>query len=347
MRQPDCGTWIKKLWAEMLSVVCRCQDNLLVLERSELDAIFLSVLTEACGATAVALFLPVRGGDLELELSLGPLPTNAVPPPLVLSQAEQQGLLSDPQGGGLIEAIQGYLRSVWELSAVPVVPIAQANSLAGLVFVFPAGGEKGQGEALALALALGEQFPLLIDFAAVFNRMLQRSMMDDLTGLFNHRYLNERLQQEISRAARHGHALSILFCSIDDWAGLQQRYGRFWGQNAVNEIAGLLCSRAEPTPGPFHFRVSDVPVHYGGGDFVVLLPETPKKGAQQKAEGLRSAVSALELDGAEPGQTVRITVSIGIATFPHDATVPSGLLNEADLALHRARELGQNRVFAF
>ena len=347
MRQPDSATWTKKLWVEMLKVVGRCHDNLIVLERSELDALFLTVLTEACQATAVALFLPVPGGDLELELSLGPLPTAAVPPALRLTRSEQQELLGEPERGEQIKAIQLYLRSVWELDSVLAFPLVQDQAVSGLVFVFSAAGGQAEGDRRAWALSLGEQFPLLIEAAALFNRMLQRSMMDDLTGLFNHRYLNERLAQEISRASRHGQPLSILFCSVDDWPILQRQNGRFWAQNAVNEIATLFRTGDAPTPGLFSFRGSDVPVHYGSGDFIVLLPETPKKGAQLKAEDLRKAVSTLELEGPEPGKSVRVTVSIGVATFPHDATVAAGLLNEADLALHRARELGQDRVFAF
>ncbi len=142
------------------------------------------------------------------------------------------------------------------------------------------------------------------------------------------------LDYELERSRRHNHVLSLLIVRADDLDDTALRWGEAATRDVLREVAELIGT---------HVRVTDVPFRYGAYDFCVILPETPAPGARVVAERIRLAVSGRRLEFG-PGELVNLTVSIGVAAFPDDATSNAELSRAAARALARAVEVGGNRT---
>ena len=167
-------------------------------------------------------------------------------------------------------------------------------------------------------------------------RSLRRlSVHDRLTGLVNRGYFDERLEQELGRARRSGLPLSVAVLDVDHFKAFNDTHGHLAGDAALRAVAGALRASV---------RASDVAARYGGEEFVVLLPETTAEAAAARLDRLREAVEALEI--ALPRSTIagRVTVSVGIGTWPADGATPDAVLFEADRRLFVAKQRGRNRV---
>ena len=154
------------------------------------------------------------------------------------------------------------------------------------------------------------------------------SITDGLTSLYNYRYFRRQLGRELALAKRYSNELLLLMIDIDDFKDYNDRYGHLAGDNALREIAKTL---AEGT------REGDIVARYGGEEFVIIMPQTGKEAAGIVAERLRGAV-----ENARPKPWV--TISIGIASFPSDASDDERLISCADQALYRAKRAGKNRI---
>ena len=158
--------------------------------------------------------------------------------------------------------------------------------------------------------------------------------IDGLTEVYNHRYFQNILEQEVNRSTRHQTAISLLLIDIDYFKKFNDTYGHQAGDLVLREVGKILHNT---------LRESDFPARYGGEEFVVILPQTREEQAWILAERLRAQI----------GQTVfrfqkkrfRVTVSIGIAGLkPGALTPPEGLIHNADLALYLAKTSGRNMV---
>ena len=161
-------------------------------------------------------------------------------------------------------------------------------------------------------------------------RELERlSITDDLTGLYNRRYLMETLANEVRRSRRLDHPCALLMADVDHFKEYNDAYGHLAGDAALTRIAGVL---RETT------RDVDCAVRYGGEEFVVLMPETKAPGAIETAQRIRTRLATDKLVGG------KLSVSIGVAQFPDDGDTPEALLARADAALYRAKREGRDRV---
>ena len=159
------------------------------------------------------------------------------------------------------------------------------------------------------------------------------AISDGLTGLYNHRYLHERLEEELERARCRDGELSVLFVDLDRFKAHNDALGHKAGDEALRRVARILedCSRS-----------IDLVARYGGDEFVLVLVDSGAPGASDVAERVRESVAAAGADGAPP-----LTVSIGIASFPADARTKDELLDKADWALHAAKRAGRDRTLRF
>jgi diguanylate cyclase (GGDEF)-like protein/excisionase family DNA binding protein len=174
----------------------------------------------------------------------------------------------------------------------------------------------------------------MLQSAAIrFSRAEVEAITDGLTGLYNHRYLHERLEEELKRARRRETQLALLFCDCDNFKIYNDTYGHKAGDAALASIARVIesCSR----------RV-DLAARYGGEEFVLVLLETDARGAFTVAERIRAEVDAASTTAGQP-----LTLSIGVATCPDDASAREELLDKADWAMYAAKRAGRNRVLAF
>jgi len=162
------------------------------------------------------------------------------------------------------------------------------------------------------------------------NEELERlSTTDGLTGLANHRFLMQRLNEEGARSQRTNREFSVLMADVDHFKEYNDTFGHLAGDEVLKKVAAILreCTR----------RI-DCAARYGGEEFAVVMPETPASGALQLAERIRARVAAEEFPGR------RITLSIGVAEFPQDADAPHTVMAVADGALYQAKRGGRDRV---
>jgi diguanylate cyclase (GGDEF)-like protein len=187
---------------------------------------------------------------------------------------------------------------------------------------------------LQLLMTLVEPCAIAIENALLFQRAEELTVTDDLTKLFNSRYLNLYIGREIKRCKRHGVPLSVIFLDLDGFKSINDQYGHLAGSRTLAEVGGILAASV---------RESDVLARYGGDEFVVVLPETPASGAQVIAERIRRAIEAHPFLQAQ-GLQARISASLGIAAYPDHALTPEGLIQKADQAMYRVKEADKNGI---
>jgi diguanylate cyclase (GGDEF)-like protein/excisionase family DNA binding protein len=218
---------------------------------------------------------------------------------------------------------------VWVTGTAPVHDV-DGHVVAALTVDIPAVEQATRRGAVERSHTLAA----MLQAAAIrYSRAEIEAITDGLTGLYNHRYLHERLEEELERAQRHGEQLSLLFYDCDQFKAYNDRHGHKVGDSALARIARVTesCSR----------RI-DLAARYGGEEFVLALVDTGPAGALTVAERIRAEVESSSALTAHP-----LTVSIGIATYPDDATAKDELLDKADWAMYAAKRAGRNRVLAF
>ena len=162
----------------------------------------------------------------------------------------------------------------------------------------------------------------------------EQSVRDHLTGLFNRRYLEETFERELLRAARRVHSLSIIMLDLDNFKALNDTYGHPAGDALLCHLGALLQAQV---------RGEDIPSRYGGDEFIIVMPDTSREVALERAEHLREMVRHINLQ-FEGQPLENITLSLGVAAFPQDGTTSAALLRAADHALYRAKHDGRNQV---
>ena len=163
----------------------------------------------------------------------------------------------------------------------------------------------------------------------------QLSMNDPLTGLFNRRFLDLRLQEELSRSNRHSQVLSLMLIELDDFTLYSDLCGRTGCDRALKKAAGLFKATA---------RQIDIVTHDSEGKFYIILPGTAPRESLIAAERIRSKIESAVFPQEENLHLGTLTVSIGVASFPEDGDSAEQLLAAVETALHRAQASGRNRV---
>jgi diguanylate cyclase (GGDEF)-like protein len=179
----------------------------------------------------------------------------------------------------------------------------------------------------------------LMERARAQAELVRLAGTDSLTGLYNRRVMDNRLDEEWRRARRNGTYLSVLFVDVDKFKSYNDTYGHKMGDEALAAVGDCIEAVIR--------RPGDVPARYGGEEFVILLSETPGGGALRLAESLRAKVQGMALEHTGNASGV-VTVSIGCASvMPQNGGTALGLINCADEALYKAKAGGRNRVEAF
>jgi diguanylate cyclase (GGDEF)-like protein len=213
-------------------------------------------------------------------------------------------------------------------------PLISRGRTIGVVQVINRRGGRFTQADLDLLLTLVEPCAIAIENAILFQRTEQLTITDDLTKLFNSRYLNVYIGREIKRCKRHGIPLSIIFLDLDGFKSVNDQHGHLAGSRTLTEVGGILAEAV---------RESDILARYGGDEFVVVLPETPPGGALVIAERIRRAIASHPFLRDE-GLEARISASFGIASYPDHALTPEGLIQKADQAMYRVKEKDKNGI---
>lgn len=209
-----------------------------------------------------------------------------------------------------------------------------------LMVVFCASGERLERlspEDRIVLSSVANDLIIAVENSRLYKLTKKLAITDELTGLFNYRFMLERLEDEIERARRFGRSLSLLMLDADDFKLYNDTHGHIAGDGALAELAGVLRGSV---------RDIDVVCRYGGEEFAILLPETDAEGAFVAAEKVREAVASHVFPDGDGTKAQSLTVSIGLSTFPHPANDREELLRQADDALYVAKRTGRNRVAA-
>jgi diguanylate cyclase (GGDEF)-like protein len=272
----------------------------------------------------------VRDAYAEEVLAVGPLPFGYG---ITGTAAESR----QPQ---LVENALVDPRSEWipdtpdEPESMIAVPLLAGDELKGVLCLYRLGeGNLFTQEDFLLAIRFGEMAALAIDNADIRARLEKEALTDHLTGLYNYRYFHDRIGEEIRRARRRSSTVCLLIYDIDDFKRVNDTRGHLVGDQVLKEVAAISKETC---------REEDVICRIGGEEFAVILPHSAGTDAESLAERLRAAIAGFSF--GVPG---RITVSIGVAECPKDASRPRDLIACSDAALFRAKAAGKNRVSVY
>jgi diguanylate cyclase (GGDEF)-like protein len=185
--------------------------------------------------------------------------------------------------------------------------------------------------------AVASELVVAVENSQLYKLTKRLSITDELTGLNNYRYMQQRLEDEFERARRFDRPLSLLMLDADDFKQFNDAHGHVAGDQALAELGRVLKSAV---------REIDVTARYGGEEFAVILPETDAAGAFVVAEKIREAVADHCFANADGERCVGLTVSVGLASFPMHAEDREALMRQADEALYQSKHLGRDRVRA-
>jgi diguanylate cyclase (GGDEF)-like protein/putative nucleotidyltransferase with HDIG domain len=181
-----------------------------------------------------------------------------------------------------------------------------------------------------LLMTVAHETAVTIENAQLYAQARERANIDELTGLFNHRYFHQRLDEEIARASRFGQVFSLILLDLD----LFKTYNDVHGHLAGDEILRQAAQHIKLT-----IRRIDIGVRYGGDEFAVILPQTSIEGAHVIAEKIHKRIET-----RTESLDVPLTCSIGVASWPEDGIMREEIVQAADAALYHAKQTGRDRI---
>ncbi|HEV8209363.1 MAG TPA: sensor domain-containing diguanylate cyclase [Vicinamibacterales bacterium] len=181
-----------------------------------------------------------------------------------------------------------------------------------------------------------EPASVALDNALLLKRAEALSVTDDLTHLYNSRYLNLVLRRETKRASRSGRPLSLLFIDLDGFKTVNDTHGHLYGSRALVEAAAVIRNSA---------RETDVVARFGGDEFALVLPDTGGEGAFAVGERIRERLAAYRFLAGDQ-LDIHLTASVGVATLPDVAASSEELMQAADKAMYAVKESGKNGIQA-
>lgn len=222
--------------------------------------------------------------------------------------------------------------------SILAVPLSFKGRLLGVIeLVNGAADPSFSEEDLRILNTVAEFSAIAIENARNFHKVQELTVLDDHTGLFNSRHLKRQLEQEVVRATRFGHPVSLIFFDLDHFKRVNDTHGHQAGSRVLHEVGRLLLKT---------LRSTDVPVRYGGDEFVILMPETSKDQALAAGRRIGAEIAKERYLADRSFGPVQISASIGVATFPDDAKDPDTLLRVADEVMYRVKADRRGGVLA-
>jgi diguanylate cyclase (GGDEF)-like protein/putative nucleotidyltransferase with HDIG domain len=310
---------LKELADEMMPTLCKALDISwagLMLQDSE------------NGDFGIRFVYPQIEGKLSTDFSISA-------DSLIVSWLDKNGLPLDP---GQIDTITEF-HGLWQTEKEQITG-------SGLGLLYPmksrdhiicilALGQKHNSkpyshEDIHMVSSMANQAGIIIENAQLYTQATTRANTDELTSLYNHRHFHERLEQEIARGSRFGSTFSLILMDIDLFKSYNDIYGHLAGDQVLRKVGRYIATSV---------RSIDLAFRYGGEEFAVILPEARLDDAYKGAERIRKTIESKSSSRAMP-----ITVSVGVANWPTDGVMKEEIINRADAALYRAKELGRNRT---
>ena len=228
-------------------------------------------------------------------------------------------------------------RSTFKTKSIVCVPLKTKGKSHGVIELINKVEEEIDSfgeEDLLLLNTLADYTAIAIENAKLFDRVQELTITDDLTHLYNSRYLHRSLEHEVERARRFKEELSLIFMDLDYFKDVNDKHGHLSGSKLLTEVAELISA---------NIRAVDIACRYGGDEFVVVMPETSKKNARIVAEKLRDKFKG-NLFLKEEGINCPLTASFGVAAYPEDARDRLELIHLADQAMYKVKNSTRDGV---
>ncbi|HMD32686.1 MAG TPA: sensor domain-containing diguanylate cyclase [Candidatus Acidoferrales bacterium] len=221
--------------------------------------------------------------------------------------------------------------------SIVAVPVRFRDRALGVIELINCVGPQGFGERdLALLEVLADFAAIAIENARHVQKIHELTITDDCTTLYNARHLNFVLETEIYRSQRYNYEFSLIFIDLDHFKNVNDTFGHLTGTRLLSDIGNMVKSNC---------RLIDFAFRYGGDEFVVLLPQTSKENALIVARRLHKRIRE-HLWMQDLGLEVRITASVGVASYPTDSRDKSKLLHLADEAMYLVKNTSRDSVAA-
>jgi len=224
------------------------------------------------------------------------------------------------------------------IASLIAIPLIAERTTIGILYVDDFVPRDFSTKDESILTLLSTQAAIAIEKMQLFEKVKKLAITDGLTGLYNHRYFIKQLRKEVKRAKRYTHQLSVLIIDIDHFKHYNDTNGHLQGNEAIKQVTRLMENAT---------RTMDILSRYGGEEFAVILPETSKQRALKTAIRVCQSVETAKVIGEEKQPLKKLTISIGVATYPEDATRGSALIECADQALYHAKHEGRNRVVTY
>ncbi|HVP43311.1 MAG TPA: sensor domain-containing diguanylate cyclase [Terriglobales bacterium] len=230
-----------------------------------------------------------------------------------------------------VSVVIGYVPGVKETASEMCIPLIAFGETLGVLALDSATVGAFPEEDVPTLESVADMCATAIQNAHYYERVRQMAYLDGLTGIFNRRFFELRMMQEIERANRYQLSLSVIMMDVDHFKRINDEFGHLLGDEVLKQISRLFEQ---------HLRKPDVLCRFGGEEFAVLLPETNGENARAVAEKLRQIVAGFPF----PGIPRPVTFSAGVAEFPRHGRTRDELVQAADAALYSSKQSGGDRV---
>ena len=290
-------------------------------------------LRDVCEASAPARYVTLFGRDGRKTIVLGDSEAGSEDSPRLGDEVVTDDELLEVFAGRSLPANVLFVDQ-WGVWISGVAPVVDASGSVVAVVSADIPATEGVAEVEGLSSNVAQTFSSMLHTTAVQSgRSELEAITDGLTGLYNHRYFHERLGYEIERCQERGTSMALLFCDLDNFRSFNELHGHGSGDRALRAVARVLEESV---------RHVDLIARYGGEEFAAILIDTDETGALEVAERVRAGITHAVVAGADA-----LSVSIGVATCPKDATFKDELVDKADWAMYLAKRRGRDQVMTF
>lgn len=243
-----------------------------------------------------------------------------------------QDVSKDERFSGGMDMVSGF-----ETKSVACVPLKCKGKVLGVIELLnKVKRDEFSEEDLFILTTLADYAAIALENAQFFQKVKELTITDDVTKLYNSRYMYDFLDQELRRCQRYEMELSIIFLDLDYFKSVNDTYGHLIGSRLLREIAQIISKK---------LRNVDIAVRYGGDEFVVILPSTSREAALHVADRIRDALNNMVFL-QEEGLKIKQTASFGVSTFPRDATNKLDLIRQADKAMYHVKNTSRDGIEA-
>ncbi len=314
-----------------------------ILEPRRVLNVIMSQIQELIPSEAWSILLvDEESGELAFEMALGEKSSDLNDTRIKLgegvagwvAQTGEPAIVNDVRRDRRFQAKFDELTRFRTRSILCAPLISRGRTIGVVEIMNRAAGTRFTKRDMNLLLTLVEPAAIALENAFLFQKTQQLTVTDDLTKLYNSRYVNSYLEQAIERARETEGCLAVMFLDLDGFKSINDRHGHFYGSRSLREVGDLIRSAV---------REEDVVSRYGGDEFVIVLPDTDAPGALAVAERIRTVLRNHRFL-SEFGLDARLSASLGLSLYPDHGKEPQELMQKADQAMYSVKERGKDAV---